>query len=342
MKDMVTLGTTGITVNKNGFGALPIQRISQEDAVHLARKAYKAGIRFFDTARAYTDSEVKLGEAFEGIRSEVYIATKTAAQNAEDFWEDLHTSLRNLRTEYIDLYQFHNPAFCPKPGDGSGLYEAALEAKEKGMIRHIGLTNHRLTVAKEAIESGLYETLQFPFSYISGEQELELVELCRAKNVGFIAMKGLSGGLITNSAAAYAFEAQYDNVLPIWGVQRETELDEFLSYIDAPPRMNEELRAVIEKDRTELRGEFCRGCGYCMPCPVGIEINSCARMSLLLRRSPAAAYLSPEGQAKMKKIESCLHCNQCKAKCPYGLDTPALLARNYEDYKRVLAGEIKV
>lgn len=342
MKDMVTLGTTGITVNKNGFGALPIQRISQEDAVHLARKAYKAGIRFFDTARAYTDSEVKLGEAFEGIRSEVYIATKTAAQNAEDFWEDLHTSLRNLRTEYIDLYQFHNPAFCPKPGDGSGLYEAALEAKEKGMIRHIGLTNHRLTVAKEAIESGLYETLQFPFSYISGEQELELVELCRAKNVGFIAMKGLSGGLITNSAAAYAFEAQYDNVLPIWGVQRETELDEFLSYIDNPPRMNEELRAVIEKDRTELRGEFCRGCGYCMPCPVGIEINSCARMSLLLRRSPAAAYLSPEGQAKMKKIENCLHCNQCKAKCPYGLDTPALLARNYEDYKRVLAGEVKV
>ena len=342
MKDMVTLGTTGITVNKNGFGALPIQRISQEDAVHLARKAYKAGIRFFDTARAYTDSEVKLGEAFEGIRSEVYIATKTAAQNAEDFWEDLHTSLRNLRTEYIDLYQFHNPAFCPKPGDGSGLYEAALEAKEKGMIRHIGLTNHRLTVAKEAIESGLYETLQFPFSYISGEQELELVELCRAKNIGFIAMKGLSGGLITNSAAAYAFEAQYDNVLPIWGVQRETELDEFLSYIDNPPRMNEELRAVIEKDRTELRGEFCRGCGYCMPCPVGIEINSCARMSLLLRRSPAAAYLSPEGQAKMKKIENCLHCNQCKAKCPYGLDTPALLARNYEDYKRVLAGEIKV
>ena len=135
--DMVTLGRTGITVNKNGFGALPIQRISQEDAVFLARKAYKAGIRFFDTARAYTDSEVKLGEAFDGIRSEVYIATKTAAQNAEEFWKDLHTSLNNLRTDYVDIYQFHNPSFCPKPGDGSGLYEAALEAKGKGMIRHI-------------------------------------------------------------------------------------------------------------------------------------------------------------------------------------------------------------
>ena len=113
--DLVTLGSTGITVNKNGFGALPIQRISQEDAVYLARKAYKAGIRFFDTARAYTDSEVKLGEAFDGIRTEVYIATKTAAQNAEDFWKDLHTSLTNLRTDYIDLYQFHNPAFCRSP-----------------------------------------------------------------------------------------------------------------------------------------------------------------------------------------------------------------------------------
>ena len=224
--DMVTLGRTGITVNKNGFGALPIQRISQEDAVFLARKAYRAGIRFFDTARAYTDSEVKLGEAFDGIRSEVYIATKTAAQNAEEFWKDLHTSLNNLRTDYVDIYQFHNPSFCPKPGDGSGLYEAALEAKEKGMIRHIGITNHRLSVAKEAIESGLYETLQFPLSYISGEQELELVQLCKEHEMGFIAMKGLSGGLITNSAAAYAFEAQFEGVLPIWGVQREKELDE--------------------------------------------------------------------------------------------------------------------
>ena len=128
--DMVTLGRTGITVNKNGFGALPIQRISQEDAVFLDRKAYKSGSRFFDTARAYTDSEVKLGEAFDVIRSEVYIATKTAAQNAEEFWKDLHTSLNNLRTDYVDIYQFHNPSFCPKPGDGSGRDEAALEAKE--------------------------------------------------------------------------------------------------------------------------------------------------------------------------------------------------------------------
>ena len=250
--ETVTLGSTGITVNKNGFGALPIQRISTEDAAALARKAYDAGITFFDTARFYTDSEEKLGVAFEGMREKVYIATKTAASTPEEFWSQLQTSLTNLKTDYIDLYQFHNPAVCPKPGDGSGLYEAMLEAKAQGKIRHIGITNHRLAVAREAIESGLYETLQFPFCYLATEKDIELVAACKKANMGFIAMKALSGGLITNSAAAYAFEAQYDNVLPIWGVQKESELDEFISYIDNPPVMNEELQAVIVHDREHL------------------------------------------------------------------------------------------
>ena len=340
--EMVTLGTTGITVNKNGFGALPIQRIDTADAVRLLKKAYDAGITYFDTARFYTDSEKKIGAAFEGMRDKVYIATKTMTTTVEGFWEQLETSLRDLRTDYIDIYQFHNPSFCPKPGDGSGLYEAMEEAKAQGKIRHIGITNHRLAVAREAVESGLYETLQFPFCYLASEQDVELVRMCKDAGMGFVAMKALSGGLITNSAAAYAFEAQYDNVLPIWGVQRESELDEFISYIDNPPAMTEEIKAVIEQDRAELAGEFCRGCGYCMPCPAGIEIDNCARMSLLLRRSPSALQLTEEVQAKMKKIEGCLHCDQCKSKCPYGLDTPALLAKNYEDYKRVLAGEVAV
>lgn len=335
----VTLGTTGITVEKNSFGALPIQRISKEEAVKLLRKAYSCGVTFFDTARFYTDSEEKVGEAFKGMREKVYIATKTGATTVEAFWKDLHTSLNNLQTDYIDIYQFHNPSFCPRPGDGTGLYEAMLEAKKKGMIRHIGITNHRLHVAWEAVESGLYETLQFPFCYLATEKDLEIVDACKEKNMGFIAMKALSGGLITNSAAAYAFLAQYDHVLPIWGVQRESELDEFLSYIDNPPTMTEEIKAVIEKDRTELLGEFCRGCGYCMPCPVGIEINNSARMSLMIRRAPSAMQLTPEWQEKMLLIEKCLHCNQCSAKCPYGLDTPTLLQKNLQDYKEILAGK---
>lgn len=339
---LVRLGSTEIVVNKNGFGALPIQRISDEEAVYLLKKAYQGGIRFFDTARAYSDSEHKLGLAFDKIRDSLYIATKTTASNGEDMRKDLENSLSNLRTEYIDIYQFHNPAVCPKPGDGSGLYEAALEAKKEGKIRHIGITNHRLSVAQEAISSGLYETLQFPFCYLATEKEEALVEGCLKADMGFIAMKALSGGLITNSAAAYAHAAEFDNILPIWGVQREKELDEFLSYIDNPPSMTEEIRALIEKERKELAGEFCRGCGYCMPCPAGIEINNCARMSLLLRRSPSQNWLTKEGQERMMKIKDCLHCNQCKSKCPYGLDTPALLARNLEDYENVLAGKVSV
>ena len=338
----IKLGKTGIETNKNAFGALPIQLISDEAAVTLLRKAYENGMTFFDTARMYSDSEHKVGLAFEGMREKVIIATKTGAQNAEGFWKDLETSLTNLKTDYIDIYQFHNPAFCPKPGDESGLYDAALQAKEQGKIRHIGITNHRLAVAHEAIDSGLYETLQFPFCYLATDKDIELVEKCKAADMGFIAMKALSGGLITNSAAAYAYLAQYDNVLPIWGVQREAELDEFLSYIDNPPAMTEEIKALIDKDRAELLGEFCRGCGYCMPCPAGIEISMCARMSLMIRRAPSADYLGEVWQEKMGKIEACLHCGQCKGRCPYNLDTPALLAKNLEDYKNVLAGKVTV
>lgn len=335
----VRLGSTGIVVNKNGFGALPIQRVSDDAAVFLLKKAYDGGMRFFDTARAYSDSEHKLGLAFAGIRESLYIATKSGAETGEVMKKDLEKSLLELQTDYIDIYQFHNPSFCPKPGDGSGLYEAAMEAKAAGKIRHIGITNHRLGVAKEAIESGLYETLQFPFCYLASPKDEALVEGCRKTGMGFIAMKALSGGLITNSAAAYAHAAQFENVLPIWGVQREAELDEFLSYIKNPPVMTEEIRSLIEKDRKELSGSFCRGCGYCMPCPAGIEINNCARMSLLLRRSPSENQLTKEAQEKMMKIKDCLHCGQCKSKCPYGLDTPALLEENLADYLEVLAGK---
>ncbi len=335
----VRLGSTGITVNKNGFGALPIQRVSMDEAIRLLHRAFDGGIRFYDTARLYTDSEEKLGQAFPDRRSRIFLASKTGAVTAEGFWKDLETTLKNLKTDYLDIYQFHNPAFCPKPGDESGLYDAALEARKKGMILHIGITNHRLNVAQEAIDSGLYETLQFPFCYLSGEPELKLLEGCKKQDMGFLSMKALSGGLITNAAAAFAFQAQFPETLPLWGIQREEELEQFLSFVNNPPSMNEALSAVIEKDRKELLGEFCRGCGYCMPCPAGIEINNCARMSLLLRRAPSAGYLTPQWQEKMQKIEECKHCDSCKKKCPYGLDTPKLLKKNYEDYKEILNGK---
>ncbi len=337
---VVKLGKTGIFSAKNAFGALPIQRVSTEYAGKLLKKAYANGITFFDTARAYSDSEEKIGLALSDVRKNITIATKTGAETVEGFWRDLETSLKNLKTDYIDIYQFHNISFCPKPGDGTGLYEAMLEAKASGKIRHIGITNHRLAVAEEAVKSGLYETLQFPFCYLAGEKDISLVRLCRENDVGFIAMKGLSGGLINNSAAAYAWMAEFDNVLPIWGIQRESELDEFLSYNDNPPSMTGAMKDLIERDRRELAGSFCRACGYCMPCPQGIVINNCARMSQLIRRSPSAQWLSERSREMMFQIEKCVGCGRCKSKCPYGLDTPALLKQNLEDYKKILSGEI--
>ena len=336
----VTLGSTGITVPKNGFGALPVQRCTVEDAVKILRKAYDNGIRYFDTARGYSDSEMKIGLALSEVRSDLYLATKTPSTTVEGFWKDLYTSLEMLKTDYIDVFQFHNPKFVPKPGDGTGLYEAMLEAKAKGLIRHIGITNHRAELAMEAIESGLYETLQYPFSYLSSERDIELVEACKARNVGFVAMKGLSGGLINNAAMAFAFMTKFDNVLPIWGIQREHELDDFLVFNDNPATMTPEMTEAIEKDRKALAGNFCRGCGYCAPCPQGIQIYLCARMSQLIRRSPSARFLSEENQKMMANAESCVNCRVCTTRCPYSLDIPKLLKENLADYKEILAGHV--
>ena len=332
----VTLGKTDITVNKNGFGALPIQRISRDAAKEILLTAYQNGVTYFDTARAYSDSEEKIGYALSDVRDKIYIATKTMAQTGEDLLKDLKTSLSNLKTDYIDVYQFHNPAFVPEPNGSDGLYDAALQAQKDGKIRFIGITNHRLPIAKAAVQTNLFATMQFPFSYLASPDEFELVELCKENNIGFIAMKALSGGLISNSRAAYAFMSNHENALPIWGIQKLEELQEFLSYQNDIPTLDEEVKAIIENDKKTLIGGFCRGCGYCLPCPVGIDIPLAARMSLMLRRAPVEFFTTPEIQENMKKIEACIHCNNCKNHCPYGLDTPSLLKENYSDFKTFL------
>ncbi len=337
----ITLGSTGIITPQNAFGALPLQRCTEEEAVALLRKAYEGGMTFFDTARAYSNSEERVGKAFEGMRDKVCIASKTQAKTPEDFWRDLETSLSLLKTDYIDIYQLHCAPQCYKPGDGTGMYECLQEAKRRGKIRHIAITAHLIVVAEEIAQSGLYETLQFPLSYLATDREVELVRTCEKNNVGFIAMKGLAGGLITNSKAAMAYMTQFDNVVPIWGVQRMSELDEWLSYMDNTPEITPEIEEFFAKEREELQGEFCRGCGYCMPCAADIPINNCARMSLMIRRAPSAAWLSDEWQDNMARIEDCTECGVCKERCPYGLDVPNLLRRNWEDYQKIVAGEIE-
>lgn len=337
--DNVRLGKTNLEVNKIGFGALPIQRRNIKDSVEILHRAYDEGVNFYDTARFYSDSEEKLGKAFEDVRQDIYIASKTAAETVEDFWNDLETSLKELRTDYLDLYQHHNISFCPKSDDD--LAKAMIEAKDQGLIRHIGITTHKITLAHEALDSGLYETLQYPFSYLSGEEELNLVEKCKELDVGFIAMKAMGGGLLKNAKASFAHINQFSNVLPIWGIQHMSELEEFLSY-PSDLVLNDELKEIIESDKKELGDNFCRGCGYCMPCPEDITISLCARMSLWIRRFPTEPYLTEEYQEKMEATKDCIECYACVDNCPYELDIPRLLKENYEDYINVLNGNVKI
>ena len=328
----IRLGRTELQVSKTAFGALPIQRITTAQAVKLVRRAYEGGINYFDTANMYTDSEEKLGQALEGIRQNVVISTKSAATDKKTALAHIEESLRRLRTDYIDLFQFHNPAQLPDPEDPEGAFAAALEMQQKGYIRHIGITNHRPGVARAAIESGNFETLQFPFCYLATDQDLALVEACRQADMGFIAMKGLSGGLLNNAQACYAFMRDQEGVVPIWGIQHEWELDQWLELTERDPGLTPELQAVIDRDRKELAGNFCRSCGYCLPCSAGIDIPQAARMSQLLGRSPYKPYMTDEWYAKMHKIEDCIHCDLCKSRCPFGLDTPALLQKQLAEY----------
>jgi uncharacterized protein len=328
----IRLGRTGLMVTKPAFGVLPLQRVEMNEAVRILQKAYDQGINFYDTARAYTDSEEKIGRALSGVRNNIIIATKTQARKKDTLEKHLETSLKTLKTDYIDIYQFHNSEKVPEGEGPDSLYETILKAKEKGQIRFIGITNHRRPVAMEAVESSRFDTIQFPLSLLATDEDLQLVEACKKADVGFIAMKALSGGLITNIPAAVAYLNQFENVAPIWGIQRETELDQFIELERNPPYLDAEMRRAIEKDRLELGGDFCRGCGYCMPCPAEIPINMAARMSLLLMRSPYQRFLEDDWKSQMMKIEDCTECGTCKEQCPYSLDTPELLKKNLEFY----------
>lgn len=333
----IRLGRTNIEASGVSFGALPIQRISTQEAGRILRRAHDAGVTFYDTARGYTDSEEKMGAALADVRDAITIATKTKGKTGDDVTCDLERSLRNLKTDRVDILQIHNPADVPMPDDGTGRYEAMLKARDQGKVRFIGLTNHSLERATAAMESGLYDTIQYPFSLLSTEAEIALVSRCKTLDIGFIAMKSLSGGLVRNIPAAYAFMRRHENVVPIWGMQKMEELEQFLALEADPPAWGPAMEAAVEEERKALAGNFCRGCGYCLPCPAEIPIPMLARMSLFLRRSPWHGQVTPEAQAHMARAENCIECGACASRCPYGLDTPALVKENYAFYKNFVA-----
>ena len=329
----IRLGKTELMVTSTAMGCLPVQRCDENDAVRLLRAAYEGGINYFDTANAYTDSEKKIGLALSGVRDKIVISTKSAARDKAGVLAHIENSLRMMKTDHIDLFQFHQVTEVPDPNDPNGAYAGALEAKERGWIRHIGVTSHRVNIAEDCIASGLFETLQFPFSYISSERDLALAQKCKEADMGYIAMKGLAGGMLNNARACHAFMKSYDNVVPIWGIQKLEELEQWLALAEEDPDLDEELSAFIRQERQELSGSFCRSCGYCMPCPAGIEIFNCARMNMLLRRSPWQQYMTDAWREKMEKINDCIGCHSCSSRCPYQLDTPNLLKYMLKDYR---------
>ena len=311
--DYTVLGNTGLRVSRTAFGSLPIQRCSEEDATKILRHAFDSGINFFDTARGYTSSEEKIGRALGDVRKEIVIATKSHAGDVQALKKDLETSLRMLKTDYVDLYQAHNRV----PGDE--IVEAMNGFVKEGKIRHFGITLHAIEKAHEAIDSGLYETLQFPFSCLSLDEDIALVNHCKDAGMGFIAMKAMSGGLIQNVAANFAFMRTFDHVVPIWGIQRMSELDEFLTLEENPPVFDEANQRAVLKEKEALGGRFCRGCGYCLPCPADINLWNACRMDLFLKRGHYPSLITKEWQTEMAKINNCTGCRTCATRCPYHL-----------------------
>jgi len=336
------LGRTGLIVTRTAFGVLPLQRTPLPEATYILRRAYDAGITFYDTARAYSNSEEKIGHALADVRDRIVIATKTMATTREGLLSDLETSLRNLQTDHVDILQLHNPAQIPDPADPESSYAGLVEARAQGKVRFFGLTNHSRERAAAGVASGLFDTLQFPFCHISTPEDLALIALCQQHDLGVIGMKSLCGGLLTNTRAAFAFLRQYLPLVPIWGFQRREELEEMLAMDADPPVLDELLQAQIADDRRNLAGNFCRACGYCLPCPAEIPIPMAARMSLLLRRMPYQQFLSDEWKEQMHRIESCTECGHCRAHCPYQIDTPALLRSMLEDYEQFYADHEQV
>lgn len=332
----IVLGTSNIKCDQNAFGALAIQRLLMQDAIDLIQQAYNNGFCFFNTARFYTDSEEKIGIALKNIkRKSFYIATKTKAETPATFWKDLNTSLNYLKTDYVDLYQFQCTNKIYKPNDGTGMYECMMKAKDDGFIHHIGLSTHNLKIAKNAIISGLYETIQYPLSYLSGKEELELISLCKNYNVGFIATKIRNDGLLPQMDLSIAYMSQFDNVLCVWDIQRESELNTLLDLTKKIPVLDDDKKDRIHKEVIKFTNHFCHGCKECLPCPKNIKIDTCLRSMLSYKR---ANEIEPDIKNEMMKIKECVHCNLCRIRCPYDLDVPEMLKQNLKQYLNASGG----
>ncbi len=325
--DYRILGKTGLKVSSLGFGGIPIQRIDAAGTRVLMEKLVENGINYIDTARGYSVSEAYLGEALEGIRDKFVIATKSMARDKAAMAKDIDISLANLRTDYIDLYQVHNPSMAQLDqiiGE-NGALEALTEARTAGKIGHIGLTAHSLEVFERALELDWVETIMFPYNIVETHGE-DLIAKCAEKNVGFIDMKPLAGGAIEDATLALRFVAANRNVsVTIPGMAEVSELDQNLAAVnDTTPLSDAEL-AKMDVMRKELGTQFCRRCGYCAPCTVGINIPNMFVFEGYLSRYGLAEWAKGRYDALEKTASDCIECGACEGRCPYNLPIRQML-----------------
>ena len=333
--EKIRLGKTNLICSRIGFGGIPIQRVSEEEAIAVVRHCLDIGINFIDTATGYTTSEENIGKAIKGYRREdIYIATKTHARPAKEVLRDLKESLRKLDTDYIDLYQFHD---VRDGGDldqvlaPGGTFEAIDNARKEGLVRHIGVSCHQLDSAIKLVKTGKFETMQFPFNYITDEAKNELIPLCKDLDIGFLIMKPLSGGVLPNVTLGFKFLLQFPEILPIPGIQSIAEIDEIVA-IEKSSQLTAAEQEEIERLRKELGKQFCRRCDYCQPCTADINISDIMYSHTMWKRMPLKKIFNSRFCSQLDKVNDCTDCGECETRCPFELPIREIMAKNYKLY----------
>ncbi len=336
----IRLGKTGLEVSRVGFGGIPTQRLAEDEAIKVVQRCLDLGITFLDTANAYSTSEERIGKAIAGRREQVVIATKTTARDRATAQQHLELSLKRLNTDYIDLWQFHNVSTFEAYEQvlaPNGAVEAAQEALRAGKIRHIGLSVHSMDVALKAVPSGYFETVQFPFNFVTNEAATELIPLAQKHDVGFIAMKPMAGGLLDNAVLAIKYLLQFDHVVPDPGIERVEEIEEIVGIVQGPWELTSRKWQEIERIRAQVGTRFCRRCGYCQPCLQGVSIVLIMNLRSFWKRLPAERFSTGWLAKALESTDNCIECGECEDKCPYDLPIREMIVENMAFYENVAA-----
>jgi len=339
--EQVRLGKTELAVSRVGFGGIPIQRLTEADAVRVVQACLDLGINFIDTANGYTTSEERIGKALAatpGRREQVVIATKTGARDKAGAQAHLELSLQRLQTDYVDLWQFHGvstPQALEQVLGPGGAMEAALAAQRAGTVRHIGVSSHSMEVALKMVPMGCFESLQFPFNFVTREPADELLPLCQAHDLGFIAMKPFAGGLLGKANLSIKWLLQFEGVVPDPGIETVDEMAEIAGILEGPLELTPRERGEIQDMRDELGTRFCRRCEYCQPCPQEIRISTVMNLRSFYKRFPPERFFSGRFAETVEKAKTCLECGDCEERCPYHLPIREMLVESVAFYESV-------